>query len=77
MRSEYGRHFRAVWQGNCAEETAAKYGITREIQDAHAIESYKRAAAASKVSREPTHPSPLARAPTHRPRASPPTPRPS
>ncbi|THH17967.1 hypothetical protein EW146_g2938 [Bondarzewia mesenterica] len=29
--------------GNCGEATAEKYGITRESQDAHAIESYKRA----------------------------------
>ncbi|TFY80869.1 hypothetical protein EWM64_g3139 [Hericium alpestre] len=29
--------------GNCAEATAAKHGITREAQDAHAIESYQRA----------------------------------
>ena len=32
--------------GNCGEETASKHGITREEQDAHAIESYKRAAKA-------------------------------
>lgn len=32
--------------GNCAESAAAKHGITREIQDGHAIESYKRAAKA-------------------------------
>jgi acetyl-CoA C-acetyltransferase len=32
--------------GNCAEATAEKHGITRESQDAHAIESYKRAARA-------------------------------
>lgn len=32
--------------GNSAELAAAKYGITREEQDAHAIESYKRSAAA-------------------------------
>lgn len=32
--------------GNCAEATAEKHGITREAQDAHAIESYKRAARA-------------------------------
>ncbi|TDL29350.1 thiolase [Rickenella mellea] len=32
--------------GNCAEVTAEKHGITREAQDAHAIESYKRAARA-------------------------------
>jgi acetyl-CoA C-acetyltransferase len=29
--------------GNCGESAAEKYGITRESQDAHAIESYKRA----------------------------------
>lgn len=28
--------------GNCAEHTAKKHGITREMQDDHAIESYKR-----------------------------------
>ncbi|KAI7831948.1 thiolase, partial [Kickxella alabastrina] len=27
--------------GNCAENTARKHSITREMQDAHAIESYK------------------------------------
>ncbi|KZT36810.1 acetyl-CoA acetyltransferase [Sistotremastrum suecicum HHB10207 ss-3] len=32
--------------GNCGEATAAKYGISRESQDEHAIESYKRAARA-------------------------------
>ncbi|KAJ2726254.1 Acetyl-CoA acetyltransferase, mitochondrial [Coemansia sp. Benny D115] len=32
--------------GNCAENTARKHGITREMQDEHAISSYKRAAAA-------------------------------
>ncbi|KAJ1942369.1 Acetyl-CoA acetyltransferase, mitochondrial [Kickxella alabastrina] len=35
--------------GNCAENTARKHSITREMQDAHAIESYKRAAAAWKA----------------------------
>lgn len=35
-----------IHMGDCAEETAAKYGIGREAQDAFAIESYKRAAAA-------------------------------
>jgi len=35
--------------GNCAEATAAKLNITREQQDEFAIESYKRAAAATKV----------------------------
>lgn len=34
--------------GICAEDTAAKHGITRESQDSHCIESYKRAAAAWK-----------------------------
>ncbi|KAJ1998482.1 Acetyl-CoA acetyltransferase A, mitochondrial [Coemansia thaxteri] len=32
--------------GNCAENTARKHGITREMQDAHAAASYRRAAAA-------------------------------
>lgn len=32
--------------GNCAENTAKKLGITREEQDAFAINSYKRSAAA-------------------------------
>lgn len=32
--------------GNCAENAAKKHGITREDQDGHAIESYKRAAKA-------------------------------
>lgn len=35
--------------GNCAENTAVNYKIGREAQDEHAIESYKRAAAAWKV----------------------------
>jgi len=34
--------------GNCAENTAKKYGITREEQDAYAIRSYERAQAAWK-----------------------------
>lgn len=34
--------------GNCAEHTAQQHGITRESADAHAIESYKRAAEAWK-----------------------------
>lgn len=38
-----------IHMGNCAEDTAAKYGITREQQDAFAVESYKRAAAALKA----------------------------
>lgn len=32
--------------GNCGENAAEKYGIDRQSQDAHAIESYKRAARA-------------------------------
>ncbi|KAJ1957404.1 Acetyl-CoA acetyltransferase, mitochondrial, partial [Dipsacomyces acuminosporus] len=32
--------------GNCAENTARSHNITREMQDEHAIASYKRAAAA-------------------------------
>jgi acetyl-CoA C-acetyltransferase len=35
-----------VHMGDCAEETAAKYSIGREAQDAFAVESYRRAAAA-------------------------------
>ncbi|KIM33548.1 hypothetical protein M408DRAFT_61547 [Serendipita vermifera MAFF 305830] len=35
--------------GNCGEHTASKYGITRQDVDAHAIESYTRAAAAWKA----------------------------
>jgi acetyl-CoA C-acetyltransferase len=35
--------------GNCAENTAKKYGITREMQDKYAIESYQRAQAAWKA----------------------------
>ncbi|KAI9207423.1 Thiolase, N-terminal domain-containing protein [Polychytrium aggregatum] len=35
-----------VHMGNCAEETAVEYNITREEQDAHAISSYKRSAEA-------------------------------
>jgi len=38
-----------IHMGNCAEDTAAKFNITREQQDAFAIESYKKAAAAVKV----------------------------
>ncbi|KAI0239936.1 hypothetical protein L0F63_001912, partial [Massospora cicadina] len=37
-----------IHMGCCAEETAAKYAITREQQDNHAISSYKRAAEAWK-----------------------------
>ncbi|EGF81923.1 hypothetical protein BATDEDRAFT_33013 [Batrachochytrium dendrobatidis JAM81] len=35
-----------VHMGNCAEETALEYKISREEQDEHAISSYKRAAEA-------------------------------
>lgn len=37
--------------GNCGDAVAAKYGFTREDQDAFAIESYKRAQAAQKEGR--------------------------
>ena len=37
--------------GNCAEKCAAKYGFTREAQDAYAIESFQRANAAQKDGR--------------------------
>ena len=32
--------------GNCAENTAKKFGLTREAQDTYAIESYRKSAAA-------------------------------
>lgn len=35
--------------GNCAENTAKKYGITRQMQDEYAIQSYERAQAAWKA----------------------------
>jgi acetyl-CoA C-acetyltransferase len=35
--------------GNCAENTAKKYGVTREMQDKYTIESYQRAQAAWKA----------------------------
>ncbi|KAK1755932.1 cop9 signalosome complex subunit 12 [Echria macrotheca] len=35
--------------GNCAENTAKKFGITREMQDQYAIQSYERAQAAWKA----------------------------
>lgn len=34
--------------GNCAEDTARKHNLSREDQDAYAIESYRRAAEAWK-----------------------------
>ncbi|KAJ2692929.1 Acetyl-CoA acetyltransferase A, mitochondrial [Coemansia spiralis] len=38
--------YNRIHMGGCAENTARKHGIAREAQDAHAITSYKRAAAA-------------------------------
>lgn len=38
-----------VHMGNCAEDTAKNYAISREEQDEFAIESYKRSAAAWEV----------------------------
>lgn len=38
-----------IHMGNCAENTAKKLSITREAQDAYAVESYKRAAEAWKA----------------------------
>ncbi|KAK0645561.1 acetyl-CoA C-acetyltransferase [Cercophora newfieldiana] len=35
--------------GNCAENTAKKYGVTREMQDQYAIQSYQRSQAAWKA----------------------------
>jgi acetyl-CoA acetyltransferase len=35
--------------GNCAEKCAVDYNLSREDQDAYAIESYRRAAAASEA----------------------------
>ncbi|KAI8364360.1 Thiolase, N-terminal domain-containing protein [Radiomyces spectabilis] len=40
------RKIRLLYLGSCAENTAAKYKISRQDQDEHAIESYKRAAKA-------------------------------
>ncbi|CAG8471967.1 8444_t:CDS:2 [Funneliformis mosseae] len=40
--------YNQIQYGNCAENTAKKYNISREVQDEHAIESYKRAAEAWK-----------------------------
>ena len=37
------------FQGNCAENTAAKLKISREEQDEYAIDSYKKSAAAWEV----------------------------
>eukprot|EP00842_Homolaphlyctis_polyrhiza_P005293 jgi/Hompol1/5765/HPOL_004707-RA len=41
----------SVHMGNCAEETAVEYKISREEQDEHAVNSYKRAAAAWQAGR--------------------------
>lgn len=41
--------YNAVHMGNCAEKTAKDHNLTREAQDAYAIESYKRAAEAWKA----------------------------
>lgn len=38
--------YNQIHMGNCAENTAKKYSVTREEQDEYAIESYKRAQAA-------------------------------
>lgn len=38
-----------IHMGNCAENTAKKYEITREMQDQYAIQSYERAQAAWKT----------------------------
>ncbi|KAJ2782486.1 Acetyl-CoA acetyltransferase A, mitochondrial [Coemansia javaensis] len=38
--------YNQIHMGSCAENTARKHGISREAQDAHAVASYKRAAAA-------------------------------
>ncbi|KAJ4300211.1 hypothetical protein N0V88_002881 [Collariella sp. IMI 366227] len=38
-----------IHMGNCAENTAKTYGITREMQDQYAIQSYERAQAAWKA----------------------------
>jgi acetyl-CoA C-acetyltransferase len=38
-----------IHMGNCAEDTAAKFKISRESQDEHAVMSYKRSATAVKV----------------------------
>ena len=41
--------YNTVHMGNCAENTAKKYGITREMQDEYALRSYERAQAAWKA----------------------------
>jgi len=38
-----------IHMGNCAENTAKTYGVTREMQDQYAIQSYERAQAAWKA----------------------------
>ena len=41
--------FHQIHMGNCGENTAKKYGITREDQDKYAIGSYEKSAAAAKA----------------------------
>ena len=41
--------YRNVHMGNCAELCAAKYGFSREAQDAYALESYQRARRANEA----------------------------
>lgn len=41
--------FHQIHMGNCGENTAKKYGITREDQDKYAIASYQKSAAAAKA----------------------------
>ena len=41
--------YKNVHMGNCAELCAAKYGFTREAQDAYALESYQRARRANEA----------------------------
>lgn len=39
-----------IFQGNCGENTAKKFGITREQQDEFAVSSYTKSAESWKVS---------------------------
>ena len=48
-----------IHMGNCAEQCAAKFGFTREQQDAYAIASFQRAQAAQKEGRFATEISPV------------------
>lgn len=45
--TELGRASLPAMQGSCAEKAAAEMGFSRAAQDAYAVESYKRAAAAA------------------------------